>query len=114
MKALRLALTSFDQQERQPKLVGGWVPDLRLADMLDSLGKTCLRKAVGMAPGSQTRCIAFGDPHPCRSLPNLFVKTHYRGHGSGRLWRPVHKIWQNHEYSWRVFAAHIALCHRGL
>ena len=42
----------------------GRVPCLRLVDMPDSLGQTCLRKAVGMAPGSQTRFLEFGDPHP--------------------------------------------------
>ena len=54
----------FDEQNRQARLSGCGVPCLRLVDMLAFVSQTCLRKAVGMAPGSQTRFIAFGDPHP--------------------------------------------------
>ena len=60
---------------RYPRHERARVPCLRLVDMPDSRGQTCLRKAVGMAPGSQTRFLAFGDPPP----------SHYRTWSSRRI-----------------------------
>jgi hypothetical protein len=46
---------SFDEQNRQSKTTCCRVPCLRLVDMFDSMGKTCLR-GVSMAPSRYRNC----------------------------------------------------------